>query len=469
MTPVILITTSCACQQEKTYILDWVFCEVLGIRHEIRWDESAVGFAIARHFGNKTILSDGDFFDTAERNWLTQQSMPTSVSKLEIANPLPEGISEIPVFQFHANQPSATSPVSTPTTQVLDFDLFGSLFFLLSRYEEAVVETRDNHDRFPSSASVLTKYDLLDRPIGNEYIELLWRTLKNLWPDLIRKKRTFRVLPSHDIDHPSANWRPSSATSLRALRQGSFRAAASAWKNRLLYSARSRTKTWNKDPNDTVDWIMDQSEHHNLTSAFYYIPEKTHRHDPGMAIDHPHVEDQWLRIAKRGHELGLHPGYGTYLSPDKIKQGATLIRRQMDKLGIQQSRLGGRQHFLRWKSPETAIAWDAAGLAYDSTLAFADRAGFRCGVCYEFPMYDLTHRCPLKLLQRPLVVMECTVIDDQYMGLGDGERAYDCMRRLKHECQKYQGDFTILWHNQRLRDEREKSLYSDVLSAEQLA
>ena len=84
-----------------------------------------------------------------------------------------------------------------------------------------------------------------------------------------------------------------------------------------------------------------------------------------------------------------------------ILTAANKVWQQLDNPGIQQAQLGGRQHYLRWKTPDTAIAWDAAGLDYDSTLAFADRGGFRCGVCYEFPMYDLKNRRPLNLLQRP--------------------------------------------------------------------
>ena len=108
--------------------------------------------------------------------------------------------------------------------------------------------------------------------------------------------------------------------------------------------------------------------------------------------------------------------------------------------------MGGRQHYLRWQVPTTWRNWAAAGLSYDSTLSYADHAGFRCGICYEFPVYDLKQRKPLPLLERPLVVMEGSVLGEQYMNLEE-EAALNCMLRLKDRCRLFNGDFTLLWHN----------------------
>jgi len=33
-------------------------------------------------------------------------------------------------------------------------------------------------------------------------------------------------------------------------------------------------------------------------------------------------------------------------------------------------------------------AWADAGMDYDSTLSYADRPGFRCGTCSEYPAFD---------------------------------------------------------------------------------
>jgi hypothetical protein len=54
--------------------------------------------------------------------------------------------------------------------------------------------------------------------------------------------------------------------------------------------------------------------------------------------------------------------------------------------------------------------WEEVGLQYGSTLTFADHAGFHCGICYEYPVFDLLDKKMLKLKERPLLVMEKTLL-----------------------------------------------------------
>jgi hypothetical protein len=203
-----------------------------------------------------------------------------------------------------------------------------------------------------------------------------------------------------------------------------------------------------------------------LKSAFYYIPQQTHPElDPADYLEYPHVMAQWKMILARSHEIGVHPGYETCQSSEAIAVAANRIRQALNKLGYDDDMIGGRQHFLRWSTPETSRYWEKAGLSYDSTLGYADQPGFRCGVCYEYPLYDVVERRPLNLRERPLIVMDCTVVDDQYMGLGLGQEAYDKIVFLKETCRKYNGDVTILWHNQRFAHRGERELYTSILDA----
>ena len=347
-------------------------------------------------------------------------------------------------------------------------DLLGSLFFLLSRYEEVVRHHRDEHDRFPCSASLLGQEGGLDRPLGNEYLEFLWGLMRRIWPGLKRRSRQFRTrCYPYDIDWPSLYWNCPLTGVIRAagkllVRQRNPPAALGILRGRLL--APGSRRRW--DPYDNIGWILDQSDHHGLTSTFYYIPSRTDlERDPGMPINHPQVEAQWREIAARGHEIGVHPGYETYQDEGLLCSQVEGVRKQLRSLGIGQEKLGGRQHYLRWKTPETARFLDSAGLDHDSTLGFAEQIGFRCGICYEFPLYDVKCRRKIGLRERPLVVMDCSVMDERYMGLGTGEEARGAIAKLKDRCRQYHGDFTILWHNTRLCREDERSLYLSALTA----
>ena len=459
---VLVCTLPNTCVSERLYVLDWVLREVLGFDVRVEWSDTPE-VLLSVNTGAGQIRMPDTFFESANVSWLTQESL----NGILTTDFVPSGLKHVVSLPVLFGDRSKSSYNPTTRTMSLPIDILGSIFFLISRYEEHIQTGRDSHGRFPYSESVLAKRGLIDRPIANEYIELLWNCMALLWPGLVRKQRAFRVLPSHDIDAPSCRWRTFSAAfqqSKEGLRDLSAKRIVAPWINYALYKNQELRNDWESDPNDTISWIMTTSEVHNLKSAFYYIPEKTSSYDPGMPLDHPHVIDQWKRIANRGHEIGVHPGYGSVDTPHSVKRAASLVRAQLERLNIHQRILGGRQHFLRWTN-ETAKAWDEAGLDYDSTLGFADHAGFRCGVCYEFPLYDLQRRTPLKVRERPLVVMDCTVVDSRYMGYGCSEEAFEYIRTLKSQCQKYEGDFTILWHNQRFRHREEREFYCAVLAS----
>lgn len=105
-----------------------------------------------------------------------------------------------------------------------------------------------------------------------------------------------------------------------------------------------------------------------------------------------------------------------------------------------------------------------AGFIYDSTGSYADMLGFRYGVCYEFSMFDFLQRQKLKLRQRPLIAMECSVIDERYMGLGYSDEALKIMQDLKEKCYRYNGNFSLLWHNSHLKSTEDKKFFMEMLN-----
>ena len=173
------------------------------------------------------------------------------------------------------------------------------------------------------------------------------------------------------------------------------------------------------------------------------------------------------RIHERGHEIGLHPSYNTFRNPSQIRREFDVLQRTADAENIRQERWGGRQHFLRWEAPTTWQAWEDAGLDYDSTLTFADNVGFRCGVCYEFPVFNLRTRRPLHLREQPLIVMEDTLLRREYMNLPFSD-VWERVIRLRERCRAYDGTFTLLWHTHMLVDKKMAQLYNKLVAAEGL-
>jgi hypothetical protein len=209
---------------------------------------------------------------------------------------------------------------------------------------------------------------------------------------------------------------------------------------------------------------MDVNERAGNQVTFNFIPEPTDRvKDNAPSLDDLRVRQLLRMVHARGHLIGVHPGYNTYRHPDVFSRSVSKLRHALDQEGIDQDELGGRQHYLRWDVNMTARLWEASDLSYDSTLAYATVAGFRTGTCHEYTMYDLIERRPLKIKQRPLVIMENAIIDDSNMGLGHGEAALAAMQYYKHLCYLFKGDFTLLWHNSSFESAVDQTIYCNLV------
>ncbi|MFX1452386.1 MAG: polysaccharide deacetylase family protein [Promethearchaeota archaeon] len=384
------------------------------------------------------------FFQIPKEKWLTQESLPKQ----------PLQIFDLSKTSLDCNLVSPKTPIIYGQSTNSDFlqlnslniDIFGSAFFMLTRYEEMVKWQRDEHGRFPARASLAYQEGFLERPIINEYIEILWACFKRLWPRLERKKKIFHMLLTHDVDLPFEYLFLSPARLLRRL-------LGDILISKKPFLAINRSITWSKvkmgniydDPLYTFDRIMDMTERNGLRSAFYFISAgEKHRYNQGYNIRHPKIRQLLRNINDRGHEIGLHASYFSYQSSEKIKNELNTLKEVLKEEKIQQEVRGGRQHYLRWEVPTTWQNWEEAGLEYDTTIGFADHVGFRCGLSHEYQAFNLRTRETLKLKERPLIVMESSLID--YMGI-DYENILQKIMLLKNRCSMFGGNFVLLWHN----------------------
>ena len=358
-------------------------------------------------------------------------------------------------------------PLITPIAQGLHvaYDILGLTYWMLSRQEEVGRTDLDEHGRFPATSSHAFKHGYLERPIVDEWLHVLGQVIQRTWPGIALAQRRFSIKVSHDVDAPSRyafkSWKGiARAMAGDVLKRGDVGSAVFAPWIRL----NSQTVLHPKDPANTFDWIMDVSERHGLKSAFYFICGRTVPSlDADYEPEHPAIRALMRRIHARGHEIGLHPSYGSYQKPEVIRAEAGRLRRIAREEGIEQPEWGGRMHYLRWEQPTTLRAWADAGMTYDSTLGYADRPGFRCGTCFEYPAFDPVAGQALPLGVRPLVAMECTVMAPRYMGLGAADAALAKFVQLKNACQAVGGCFTLLWHNSQFDSAAERALYEAVL------
>ena len=421
------------CQQAHALLL-----ELPGRKGEIRFDNQQTVFHQSRS-------------DFPCKHW--QASAEGFQAPIKDAIPAPS-IGELPAPLIEVGERGAT----------IHYDILGLTYWMLTRLEEVGRTDLDNHQRFPATSSHAYNHGYLERPVLDEWLMILGQVIQRVWPQLELKQHKYSIKVSHDVDRPSRYGFRSLKPLIRAM-------AGDVLKYRNIQGAliapwvrlNTKQQLHLADPFNTFDWLMDVSEANNLKSAFYFICGRTNpAKDADYEPEHPAIRNLMRRIHDRGHEIGLHPSYGTFQKPELIAQECERLKRICSEEGIQQSEWGGRMHYLRWEQPTTMRAWSDAGMTYDSTLGYADRPGFRCGTCHEYPAFDPIAQEPLSLRIRPLIVMEGTIISPQYLGLGQS-KAFRKITKFKEYCEKMDGQFTLLWHNSEFLFDENRDTYSELL------
>ncbi len=178
---------------ERKYIIDILFDEFLGLKYDINVKSGAKGYDIILENSKKIIIKDlffSNFEDSLD--YLDKKNIPGKIKFLQNQFIVEKNIPEIygdDEFKIKENE------------IICGIDIFASSFFLLTRWEEYANKTRDLHNRFPVTASLAYKYDFLNRPIVNEYVEMLWNILKYLGCNQKRKEKKYELVLTHDVDN----------------------------------------------------------------------------------------------------------------------------------------------------------------------------------------------------------------------------------------------------------------------------
>jgi hypothetical protein len=454
---------------ERDYILSVMLKDFLGLDFIIERSGKAE-VCICEKDRKKRVIIPDSLFAIPRGKWRTQESLPKVPLKIleprtmDISNI--SGLPPLPViYGCRKADLDATNRQRDIQSLILPIDIFGSCFFMLSRYEEVVLPDRDNLDRFPGNASLAYKEGFLYRPIVDEYLELLWACMKSLWPELERKSREGEVFVTCDVDCPYDDSLSSPTKAMRRVAGDIFKRLSVDMALRSARIAIGRFRgDWALDPYNTFDWMMDTCEKASKRIAFYFLCQKPSDLDARYDLGETFIKQLLRRIHLRQHEIGVHGSYNTYQNLDQIKKERSALLQACESQGIDKAGRGNRQHFLRWDTSQTPDHLNAAGFEYDTTGSFADLSGFRYGTSRPFTMWGWQKNGSLRIKECPLVVMEDSVMDDCYMGLGRNADALDLMQLLKERAMQLGGDFTFLWHNSSLITPKDRESFKVLIS-----
>ena len=470
---VLLVRAPTTFERERRYVLDVVLKEWLGMDYRLTPGDKPGVWIELQGDENGAVLELPDIlFATPETDWLADGSMPitplvrlaVSAGAADIRQDTGARFADRSAIPILYAEPGAQGEMFRRSSTGIRFaaDIFGSAFFMLTRYEEVARRVRDDHDRYPAFASLAGIEGFLERPIVDEYVNALWEAMHALWPTLRRPISRFRLRLTHDVDSPwGAYGQPASdvAHSLAGdvIRRRDLTLASA----RVRSFVAARAGRLYKDPYDTFDLLMGVSERYGLKSTFYFLAGNTAGVVDGSdQLSDPPIRRLLRRIHDRGHEVGLHSSYGTYQSAELIEREFATLRAGCIAAGFDQPSWGVRQHYLRFETPKTWRYLAQAGFEHDSTLGFADHAGFRAGTGREYPVFDLVERRELGLRERPLVVMDATLFG--YLGM-DVDAAAKRAYAVVGMCQYFGTDAVVCYHNSSLGTQRRRAHYRSLV------
>ncbi len=320
-------------------------------------------------------------------------------------------------------------------TSPFDFDVFATIFLLVTRYEEYVVDPSllDNHNRFSAKVSIAQKYNFLQKPIVNQWVMLINKHLNDLFPELKTTLPTYRFQPTFDIDMP---WKYKHKGFLRTL--GGFVKDLGNGNWEELKNRANILRGVKNDDDFTFDFIFDLHKHSDLQPIFFLLLG-----DHAEFDKNPNVRSQaykaLIRVISSNYKVGLHPSY-------RSNSGIHILKKEKERFeSLTNTPLSkSRQHFLKLRFPETYHNLLSLGIKQDYSMGYADNIGFRASIATPFRWFDLSINEVTDLWIHPFEVMDVTLRD--YLKWTPDE-AFERVIALIKEIKSVGGTFISLWHN----------------------
>ena len=362
-------------------------------------------------------------------------------------------------------------------------DLIASAFYWLAGWQEYTTTARDEHGRFPFDASLQKALGTRQHPVVDMYRQRLAAQLRRhgITPQMRHWGGSeWAFCATHDIDY-LAKWRPGIL-----YREGIQYFARNAQRKPLGVRTRRFMEVL-KDaarPGDpyrrSITRIREEIRARGGSGTFFLKAGATSEHDVAYQLNDTFLRSEIGRMLNEGFEVGLHPSYhahthSEYFGRERERLNATMTRAaEIARLAPDEPRastkvtpsdgsgsgpapravehvleerqqvVSVRQHYLRYEHSRTPRLQVRHGLHIDSSLGFAETAGFRHGTCHPFQLYDCRRDAPLDLWEMPLAFMESALFNRMHLSLEDAKREVSV---LMDTCRQFGGVCVGLWHN----------------------
>ena len=188
------------------------------------------------------------------------------------------------------NDTKAIYPVFNDKSS-FSFDIFAASFYIISRYEEYLPHVSDIYNRFQPQDSILYKMEVIEKPIINIWAVELGKKIISRYPEIQLKKKTFKFIPTYDID---AAWAYKN--------KGIFRTTAAFAKDILFFNKKELKERWavlrdkKIDPFDTFDYQIELQKELKLKPLYFILCGDYNTNDKNISIRNKEFQNLIKRL-----------------------------------------------------------------------------------------------------------------------------------------------------------------------------
>jgi hypothetical protein len=388
------------------------------------------------HFEKMFIDFDKHFFDIG---YEVDSKIRILKSEIDIETPLkqPDRIywmeKNIPVF--YEEKPEKIIQYTEKQT-IINIDLIKNAFLFLSGIIEFRIQSnRDEIGRYLYHGSFHEEHDILKLPVVNYYFSILQEAIEQTYKIQLKPKISVLTIGlTHDIDKCKSGWMEDGLFLLK--------------KGRILNFIHLQIKKWvfGIDEWFNFRFILSNEKINNIQSTFFFLTQKGKQgkySNADYSYKSGRLQKVYSEIISHGSEVGIHGSFGS-----SVTKGQFL--NELNKLNkiptLKEKIKGNRFHFLCWDQDLTTEIIKNSGLKYDMTAAYPDDFGFKTGFCFPSHYFNFNLNKAYNFTEVPLMLMDSTVLDKKYLDYNES-KAIAIIEELISEIEKFNGIFTLLWHN----------------------
>lgn len=332
-------------------------------------------------------------------------------------------------------------PVHHPLTEDGP-DLLAEIFEWASLAHEGATEHRDDAGRIPASDTLAVRAGLSPVvPWGSRLIDALQSQLADALgvvsapPTLGGGRRLIGA--SHDVDFLPTSRRDTTRRLAVWAAAAATRFRSPGHAARVLTIGAARAAAGRLDRG--IEGIARREHERGIRATYSWLVRDDHPRDARYLATGEAFTDRLDRIASFGHEHAVHGSYTSLEEPDRLAEEYERLR------AVIPDACGGRQHWLRYGSPQDLVdGLESAGARYDATAGFSDRIGFRTGIAHPHPLYDLARDGVSSIVEIPSPIMDVAVADRSTSCPAWRE---ECEATLDAVDQHRLGGVSVLWHD----------------------